>query len=227
MKVLATRQAPPAIENHAALLSTTFAHCPDGMMFIDPGYVIRAANDTAARQIGSPVDQIVGHPVEAITPSWTEQVGHIFADVRETGMPFRSMAFPFEFKDQTERGVTYWDLTVSPIYRAEECFLGCLLLLHEVTERERGEDAIRTSEANYRTIFDTANDAIFVHDLETGAILDVNQKMSEMYHLHTRRGQASHHRGFECRFGTVHTGAGPGTNTGCGRGNSPGLRMAG
>jgi two-component system, NtrC family, sensor histidine kinase KinB len=37
------------------------------------------------------------------------------------------------------------------------------------------------SDADYRTIFDTANDAIFVHDIETGRILDVNQKMTEMY----------------------------------------------
>ena len=37
------------------------------------------------------------------------------------------------------------------------------------------------AEANYRAIFDTANDAIFVHDATTGAILDVNRKMSEMY----------------------------------------------
>jgi len=36
-------------------------------------------------------------------------------------------------------------------------------------------------EATYRSIFDAANDAIFVHDSETGAILDVNRKMTEMY----------------------------------------------
>src|ERR1035437_1143013 len=35
--------------------------------------------------------------------------------------------------------------------------------------------------ASYRAIFDAANDAIFVHDLQTGAILDINHKMTEMY----------------------------------------------
>jgi len=35
--------------------------------------------------------------------------------------------------------------------------------------------------ASYRAIFDAANDAIFIHDLQTGAILDVNHKMTEMY----------------------------------------------
>ena len=37
------------------------------------------------------------------------------------------------------------------------------------------------AEGNYRAIFDAANDAIFVHEATTGAILDVNGKMSEMY----------------------------------------------
>lgn len=37
------------------------------------------------------------------------------------------------------------------------------------------------AEADYRAIFDSANDAIFIHDASTGAILDVNQKMSAMY----------------------------------------------
>ncbi|HAM50767.1 MAG TPA: hypothetical protein DCP92_08765 [Nitrospiraceae bacterium] len=37
------------------------------------------------------------------------------------------------------------------------------------------------SATNYRSIFDSANDAIFIHDVSTGAILDVNRKMTEMY----------------------------------------------
>jgi diguanylate cyclase (GGDEF)-like protein/PAS domain S-box-containing protein len=36
-------------------------------------------------------------------------------------------------------------------------------------------------EANYSAIFNAANDAIFVHDIETGQILDVNNKAAEMY----------------------------------------------
>ena len=42
------------------------------------------------------------------------------------------------------------------------------------------EDALRRSEENYRTIFDAANDAIFVHDIANGNIVDANQKMREM-----------------------------------------------
>ena len=42
-------------------------------------------------------------------------------------------------------------------------------------------DRLDDPEATYRAIFDLANDAIFVHDASTGAIVDVNLKMTEMY----------------------------------------------
>ena len=40
---------------------------------------------------------------------------------------------------------------------------------------------LRNPEANYRAIFNAVNDAIFVHDLKTGEILDANQQACEMY----------------------------------------------
>lgn len=49
------------------------------------------------------------------------------------------------------------------------------------TGRKVAEEELMASEANYRVIFDSANDGIFVHDKETGDILDVNPKMCEMY----------------------------------------------
>lgn len=54
-------------------------------------------------------------------------------------------------------------------------------LLAEMAERQRTDEALRESEANYRAIFDAANDAIVVHHAETFEMLDVNKKMSEIY----------------------------------------------
>ena len=51
----------------------------------------------------------------------------------------------------------------------------------EITDRKRAEAALRASEANFRSIYNAVTDAFFVHDLETGRILDVNQRMCEMY----------------------------------------------
>ncbi len=53
--------------------------------------------------------------------------------------------------------------------------------LREVAERTRAEEALRDSEQRFRAIFDSVNDAIFVHELESGRILAVNRRMCEMY----------------------------------------------
>ena len=60
-------------------------------------------------------------------------------------------------------------------------FLSTHCLFEDITARQQAEENLKASEASYRAIFDNANDAIFVHDAATGAILDVNRKMEEMY----------------------------------------------
>lgn len=59
--------------------------------------------------------------------------------------------------------------------------LGGFGTAQDITDRKRYEEALEASESNYRAIFDAANDAIFIHNAETGQILDVNLRMSEMY----------------------------------------------
>jgi PAS domain S-box-containing protein len=48
-------------------------------------------------------------------------------------------------------------------------------------ERRRGVDALRNAEASYRAIFEAVDEAIFVHDWDTGAVLDANDKACEAY----------------------------------------------
>jgi PAS domain S-box-containing protein len=48
-------------------------------------------------------------------------------------------------------------------------------------ERQRALEALRNSEASYRAIFEAVEDAVFVHDWDTGAVLDVNSKACEAY----------------------------------------------
>ncbi|MDR3588855.1 MAG: PAS domain S-box protein [Negativicutes bacterium] len=51
----------------------------------------------------------------------------------------------------------------------------------EIEEHIQAEEALRIQEANYRAIFEAANDGIYVHDLVTGEILDVNAKACDLY----------------------------------------------
>jgi PAS domain S-box-containing protein len=48
-------------------------------------------------------------------------------------------------------------------------------------ERQRATEALRRSEASYRAIFEAAEDAISIHDWDSGAIIDVNPKACSNY----------------------------------------------
>lgn len=56
-----------------------------------------------------------------------------------------------------------------------------LVVARDVTDRLWAEQALKESELKYRTIFNSANDAIFIHDFDTGKIVDVNDKATQMY----------------------------------------------
>jgi PAS domain S-box-containing protein len=50
----------------------------------------------------------------------------------------------------------------------------------DVTERRATELALRASEESYRTIFQGASDAMWLHDMETAAVLEVNETACEL-----------------------------------------------
>jgi PAS domain S-box-containing protein len=49
-----------------------------------------------------------------------------------------------------------------------------LLAIDDITERKHAEDALKASEAQYRLIFETAREGIWLMDAKSGVLLDVN-----------------------------------------------------
>jgi len=56
----------------------------------------------------------------------------------------------------------------------------------ETRIQERATE-LKKSEESYRSIFDNANDAIFIHDMNTGAIFNVNRRMLDMYRFDDKK----------------------------------------
>lgn len=51
----------------------------------------------------------------------------------------------------------------------------------DITNRRATESALRASEESYRTLFQHASDAMWLHDLDTGNFLEINQAACELY----------------------------------------------
>ncbi len=53
--------------------------------------------------------------------------------------------------------------------------------IFDITDQKLAEEALRESERNYREIFNSTKDAIFIHDILNGVIIDVNDSAVKMY----------------------------------------------
>lgn len=88
----------------------------------------------------------------------------------------------FEAEIQNDRGeVSYVDMSLRPVVNDSGDVEVIICEGRDITEHVKLAKALQESEKNYRTIFDSVEDAIFIHELNTGKVVDVNRKMIEMY----------------------------------------------
>ncbi len=105
----------------------------------------------------------------------------IFQRVVDTGEPFFIIAKPFEFPDQPERGVTYWDWSLQPVKDKSEKITSLVFTLTEVTERKLAEEKLKESEDKFRKLFETSADGVMIIDAEDRMIIDINKACERLY----------------------------------------------
>ena len=69
----------------------------------------------------------------------------------------------------------------TPLTDAEDNLIGAIESIWDITEMKETEDALRLSREKYSTLFRSIPDAIFISDLETGKIIEVNDAISIIY----------------------------------------------
>ncbi len=151
---------------------------PVGYVTLDEDGYVQEINLAGSQLFGADQDALIGHPLGGyVRPQ----------DRSEFLRQVRGCCCEREVLD-SDVGVVKQDGTPVAVHLRgvpiESLGAGgkfCKIAITDISERKATEETIRASEANYRAIFDTANDAIFVHDADTGAILDANQKAAEMY----------------------------------------------
>ena len=115
------------------IMENTRAH----LAYLDPQFNFIRVNSTYVEGSDHSRAELTGRNHFELFPHPENQM--IFERVRATGQPIDFHAKPFEFVDQPERGITYWDWTLVPVKAADGEVQGLVLSLLDVTEGKRAE----------------------------------------------------------------------------------------
>jgi PAS domain S-box-containing protein len=151
-------------------------HAPSGIYEVD--FVNRkfiSVNDVMCEYTGYTREELLStSPIEILTkdsqPLFMQRLSKIFAgeEVPET----------VEYKIRRKDGKKIWVILNSRILYENGMPKGATVIVHDITERNLAEEAVRESEEKYRLLVDNANDGIFI--AQDGIIKFPNPKTKEV-----------------------------------------------
>ncbi len=140
--------------------------------------IILGWNNGAEKLYGYTAAEAVGRSINFLVPPGRQgELEAIYARAAR-GERVKHIETERVAKDGTPLDIS---LTVSPLKDAEGNVVGVSAIGRDITERKRTRKHLEESASKYRAIFDTASDGIFIHDAQTGAILDINPAVTAMY----------------------------------------------
>jgi PAS domain S-box-containing protein len=176
-----TRQAEAALfesEEKFRLLADNSIDC---IWMLDTKLRFTYLSPSSERILGYKPEQMVGTNLSShFKIKEFLKVGALAAKAIKNYKTFTHVTFETKMLNSKNDEV---DLEISSkgLLNSQGKLIGLYGTTRDITERKQADEALRESEERFRTIFDSINDAVFIHDIETGAILDVNSTMCEMY----------------------------------------------
>jgi PAS domain S-box-containing protein len=149
------------------------------LAYLDRDFNFVRVNKTYAATCGYRPEEMIGKNHFTLYPDSENET--IFTRVRDTGEAFEVHDKPFVFPDNPERGVTYWDWTLSPVKNDSGEVTGLVLSLFDTTSRKKAEDDLQASETQFRHLFEKQSVTMLLLDPVSGDILDANDAAAEFY----------------------------------------------
>lgn len=134
---------PHASYGDIDLLEAVFSASAFLIALLDSEFNFIRVNERYAKADGKPPDYYPGKNHFDLFPN--KENLEIFKEVVMTGRPYSTFSRPFEYAKNPERGVTYWDWSLSPIKDRKGRVAALLFILMDVTPRKKAEIEINRS----------------------------------------------------------------------------------
>ncbi|MDD5222425.1 MAG: PAS domain S-box protein [bacterium] len=141
LEIVERKKAEKELSLSNEILEIIFANTHLEIAYLDADFNFIRVNPAYARSSGKPPGYFLGRNHFDFYPHSENK--KLFRQVVETGLPLTVSAQPFEFPDQPERGLTYWDWTLNPIKNTAGKVEAVILYLMEVTNFKRAEEQNR------------------------------------------------------------------------------------
>jgi diguanylate cyclase (GGDEF)-like protein/PAS domain S-box-containing protein len=161
------RLAEERLRESEARYRLLYDQSPDGILLIDTSGAIVEFNESAHYQLGYSREDFAGLTIADINPFETsEQIAENMRRILQEGKT------EFETRHRTKSGEIRNVLVISQAITISGATV-YHSIWRDITERKRIEEALKESEEKFRTLFESASDALFIIDVQ-GNFLDVN-----------------------------------------------------
>jgi PAS domain S-box-containing protein len=167
-------------EEQVRLLSDAVKMSKDSIVVVDLEGRIIEANDATLKmhRLDNREDLIGKLALELIVP----QDHEMLTEKMTTALAEGGLPCILEYHGIKNDGSTFLgEATISELKDTKGECTGYMSIIRDITERKRMEDALRQSEQDYRTLFDTTIDGMAVIDAETMRVLLINQPIMQKY----------------------------------------------
>lgn len=167
------RKAEQALQQKEELQQRFFNSIDTLIAYMDREFNFISVNEAYAREEACSREDFIGKNYFELYPN-AENLA-IFEQVARTGEAYSINEKPFEFPSQPERGTTYWNWSLQPVFGSEGTVEGVVLSQVNVTERKRAEQQIREM-----ALFPALNPAAVLQVRADGGILTSNPTADQM-----------------------------------------------
>ncbi len=180
--VLQDISAQHAAQAHLRLLEAAISRLNDMVIITGPvtesGPRIVFVNDAFERMTGYSREEVMGQTPGFMRGPATQppEMQRISAAIR-SGKPVRA-----ELINYTKAGQAFWlELDIVPLLDAQGAITNWVAVERDITERKRAEQALVDSEQRYAALFESAPVPMWVYDLASARLLNVNQAALRHY----------------------------------------------